>query len=62
MFSKCNSNVLFIDTSGGETRLLLQWEHSHVQPEAVAWRCPVKKVFLEISQIHRETPVPEPLF
>ena len=30
--------------------------------EAVALRCSVKKVFLEISQIHRKTPVPESLF
>ena len=30
--------------------------------EAVAQRCSVKKVFLEISQIQRKTPVPEFLF
>ena len=30
--------------------------------EAVAQRCSVKKVFLEISQLHRKTPVPESLF
>ena len=30
--------------------------------EAVAQTCSVKKVFLEISQIHRKTPVPESLF
>ena len=30
--------------------------------EAVSQRCSIKKVFLEISQIHRETPVPESLF
>ena len=30
--------------------------------EAVAQRSSVKKVFLEISQIHRKTPVPESLF
>ena len=30
--------------------------------EAVAWRCSVKKVFLEIWQNSQETPVPESLF
>ena len=30
--------------------------------EAVAQRCSVKKVFIEISQIHRKAPVPESLF
>ena len=30
--------------------------------EAVVQRCSVKKVFLEISQSHRKTPVPETLF
>ena len=30
--------------------------------EAVAQRCSVKKVFVEISQIHRKAPVPESLF
>ena len=33
-----------------------------VSPEAVAQRCSVKKVFLEISKIHGKIPVPEPLF
>ena len=26
------------------------------------WRCSLKKVFLEILQIHRKTPVPESVF
>ena len=26
------------------------------------WRCSVRKVFLEIPQIHKKTPVPESLF
>ena len=30
--------------------------------EAVVQTCSVKKVFLEISKIHRKTPVPESLF
>ena len=30
--------------------------------EAVVQRCSIKKVFLEILQIHRKTPVPESLF
>ena len=30
--------------------------------EAVSQRCSIKKVFLEISQTHRKTPVPESLF
>ena len=30
--------------------------------EAVVWRCSVQKAFLEISQFHRKTPVPEPVF
>ena len=33
-----------------------------VSQEAVAQRCSVKKVFLEIWKIHRKTPVPESLF
>ena len=39
--------------------------HEHINKcssEAVARRCSVKKVFLEMSQIHRKTPVPESLF
>ena len=39
-------------------RLLLAWQYTE---EAVC-RCFTKKVFLEISQISQETPVPEPLF
>ena len=31
-------------------------------PEAVVWRCSVKKVFLEISQNSQKTRVPETLF
>ena len=31
---------------------------STVAPEAVVQRCSVKNMFLEISQIHRKTPVP----
>ena len=31
-------------------------------PKAVAQRCSVKKVFLEISQNSQKTPVPEALF
>ena len=30
--------------------------------EVVSQRCSVKKMFLQISQIHRKTPAPEPLF
>ena len=30
--------------------------------EAVARRCSVENVFLEVSQIHRKAPVPESLF
>ena len=30
--------------------------------EAVVQRCSVKEIFIEISQIHRKTPVPESLF
>ena len=30
--------------------------------EKVVQRCSVKKVFIEISEIHRKTPVPEPLY
>ena len=30
--------------------------------EAVVQKCFIKRVFLEILQIHRKTPVPEPLF
>ena len=36
-------------------------EHFSVISEAVAQRCSVKKVFLEISQNSQETPVPETL-
>ena len=33
----------------------------NLNAEAVARRCSVKKIFLEISQIHRKTPIPESL-
>ena len=33
-----------------------------VSQEAVAQRCSVKNVFLEIWKIHRKTPVPGSLF
>ena len=32
------------------------------KPEAVGQECSIKKVFLEILQIHRKVPVPESLF
>ena len=32
------------------------------KPEAVGQGCSMKKVFLEISQIHRKAPVPESHF
>ena len=33
-----------------------------LKAEAVVRRCSVKKGFLQISQIHRKTPVPESFF
>ena len=30
-----------------------------IPTDAVVWRCSVEKVFLEISKIHRKTPVPQ---
>ena len=36
--------------------------HLSIISEALATRCSVKKVFLEISQNSQETPVPEPVF
>ena len=42
-------------------RLLLEISISVTNSEAVVQRCSVKKMFLEISQIHRKTPVPESL-
>ena len=36
--------------------------NSQTHSEAVAQMCSVKKMFLEISKIHRKTPVPESLF
>ena len=35
---------------------------TNITSEAVVRRCSVRKVFLEILQIHRKTPVPESLF
>ena len=35
---------------------------SYDYTKAVAQRCSIKKVFLEIPKIHRKTPVPESLF
>ena len=42
--------------------MVTQLDVTYWNVETVAWRCPVKKVFLEILQIHGKTPVPESLF
>ena len=38
--------------------MVTQLDVTYWNVETVAWRCPVKKVFLEILQIHGKTPVP----
>ena len=46
-----------------EAFLIARIPHSTILiTDAVAQRCSVTKVFLKISQIHRKTHVPEPLF
>ena len=42
--------------------MVTQIDVTYWNVETVAWMCPVKKVFLEILQIYRKTPVPESLF
>ena len=49
----------------GKCLLIARYKNIRVgceMSETVAQGCSVKKVFLEISQIHRKTPVPETLF
>ena len=57
-YIKNSSGEFGLDETSTECKVSIFLKHT----EAVARRCSLKKVLLEISQIHRKTPVPEPLF